>query len=205
MSLFEDVYLSIEGPGEGVFRDRGSKFLAYAFPVRTEEEVKTHVQNLKKEHHKARHWCYAFRLGADKQFFRVQDDGEPSGTAGRPILGQIQSRDLSDIVVIVVRYFGGTLLGVGGLIQAYKLAASDALDKARIIEKIIGERYTVRFPYERMNDVMKIIKDRELEQSNTDFGESCSLEIKVRRREADAVGIQFRKLEGVQLIFIGGT
>jgi uncharacterized YigZ family protein len=205
MSLFEDTFLTLAAPSEGIFRDKGSRFLAFAYPVQSEAEVKEHIQLLKKEHHKARHWCYAFRLGHDKQLFRANDDGEPSGTAGRPILGQIQSKDLSDVAVIVVRYFGGTLLGVGGLIQAYKQATADALERARVIEKIVREKYRIQFPYERMNEVMKIIKDQGLDQTHPDFGTNCSLEVAIRKRDADDIQTLFRKLEDVKITFTAGT
>jgi uncharacterized YigZ family protein len=203
MSLFDDTYLAPGKPGEGIFKDKGSKFLGFAFPVRTEKEVKEHVLALKKEHPKARHWCYAFRLGYDKQLFRANDDGEPSGTAGRPILGQIQSRDLSDVAVIVVRYFGGTLLGVGGLIQAYKTAASEALNQAGIIEKKVMERYELRFPYDRMSEVMKLIKDNALEQQEQDFGASCTLKISIRKAEAERIVSLLKKIEGLGISFTG--
>jgi uncharacterized YigZ family protein len=203
MSLFDDTYLTPGQPGEGIFKDKGSKFLGFAFPVRSEKEVKEHVLALKKEHPKARHWCYAFRLGYDKQLFRANDDGEPSGTAGRPILGQIQSRDLSDVMVIVVRYFGGTLLGVGGLIQAYKTAASEALNQAGIIEKKVMERYELRFLYDRMSEVMKLIKDNALEQQEQDFGTSCTLKISIRKAEAERIVSLLKKIEGIEISFTG--
>ena len=202
MNLFEDTYFTISKPSEGIFRDRGSKFLGFAFPVKTEEEVKAHVQHLKKEHFSARHHCTAFRMGPDKQFFRVNDDGEPSGTAGRPILGQIQSRDLTNILIVVVRYFGGTLLGVGGLINAYKQAATDALEHAEIVEKTVNEQYRIQFGYDSMNDVMKIIKDNDLIQSKQDFGLQCVLEISVRKGEAERIITLFGKVDDVRTEYL---
>jgi uncharacterized YigZ family protein len=198
MNLFEDTYFTINKPSEGIFRDRGSKFLGFAYPVKSEEEVKQHLQHLKKEHFSARHHCYAFRIGPDKQFFRANDDGEPSGTAGRPILGQIQSKDLTNVLVVVVRYFGGTLLGVGGLINAYKLAAADAIAQGQIVELTVNEFYLIRFGYDHMNDVMKIIKDNELQQSKQDFGLECRLEVSVRKGDAERVLGLFRKVADVK-------
>jgi uncharacterized YigZ family protein len=158
-----DIYLTIQNPSEGLFKDKGSKFFAYAFPVQTEEEIKQLITNLKKQHYGARHWCYAFRLGADKKTIRANDDGEPSGTAGKPILNQIISSDLTDILVVVVRYFGGTLLGTGGLILAYKTAAADALQKCTIVTKYITQTCTVNFNTEVTNLVMRFLKEYEAE------------------------------------------
>ena len=145
--LFDDTYLTIQKPSEGVFKDRGSKFLAFAFPVRTEQEIKEILHLIKKEHHGANHHCYAWRLGADKLAYRANDDGEPNNSAGKPILGQIQSNDLTDIFIVVARYFGGTLLGVSGLINAYREAASDAIKNAEIIEKHVMFEYNTEFSF----------------------------------------------------------
>jgi uncharacterized YigZ family protein len=202
MNLFEDTYYTIKSPSEGIFRDRGSKFLGFAYPIKSEEEVRPHLQHLKKEHFSARHHCYAFRIGPDKQVFRANDDGEPSGTAGRPILGQIQSKDLTNILIVVVRYFGGTLLGVGGLINAYKLAAADAIDHAQIIEKTVNEQYIIRFGYDSMNEVMRIIKDNELPQSKQDFSLQCSLETAVRKSEAERILGLFGKINDVKVEYL---
>jgi uncharacterized YigZ family protein len=196
--LFSDTYLTVESRSEGIFKDRGSKFIAYAFHVSTEAEVKEKLAELRKEHFSARHHCYAFRLGADKQHFRSNDDGEPSGTGGKPILGQIQSKDLTNILIVVVRYFGGTLLGVSGLIAAYRGAAADALVNAKIIEKQIKEVYQLNFPYAAMNDVMKILKDENLEQWEQDFQLDCKLKFSVRKNDADTVIEKFGKIEGVK-------
>ncbi|GAB4134381.1 MAG: YigZ family protein [Bacteroidia bacterium] len=196
--LFEDTYRTLKAPAEGIFRDRGSKFIGYAFPVKTEAAFKEELARIRKEHFDARHHCYALRLGADKLFFRANDDGEPSGTAGRPILGQIQSADLTDTGIIVVRYFGGTLLGVSGLINAYRAAAADALAHAEIIEKQVTEIYRISFPYSLMNDVMKFLKDKNLPQWNQDFQLECSLEFAVRKSEADAVLEKLSALEGLK-------
>ena len=199
--LFEDTYYSISKPCQGLYKDKGSKFIAYAFPVSSDEKVKTHLAALRKEHHSARHHCYAYRLGADKLIYRANDDGEPSSTAGKPILGQIQSKDLTDILIVVVRYFGGTLLGVSGLINAYKLAAADALNNALIVEKIVKEKYEIKFDYLQMNDVMKIIKDENLEIQSQNFELTCSLIFAVRKNNADKVQQLFTKINNLIIEF----
>ncbi len=158
MGMNNDQYTSIAAPTEGLFKDKGSRFIAFALPVSGEEEVKEAVDNARKKYHDARHVCYAYRLGADNQKWRMNDDGEPSGSAGRPILGQIDSYGLSDILIIVVRYFGGIKLGIPGLINAYRSAAADALSKAQIIEKTVCLTLTATFPYEKMGEVMKLTK-----------------------------------------------
>ena len=175
-----DAYQSIGAPSQGLFKDNGSRFIAFAFPVETEEEVKEHVAALKKEYHDARHHCFAYRLGYKGDVWRAADDGEPSGSAGRPILGQIDALGLSDVLVVVVRYFGGIKLGIPGLIRAYKSSTADALSRARVVEKIAARRYRLQFDYLSMNAVMKVLKDMELPQSGQQFGESCSLEVRVR-------------------------
>ena len=175
-----DAYQSIEGPSEGIFKDNGSRFIALAYPVETEAQVREIVNGLRKEYHDARHHCYAYRLGYKRDVFRASDDGEPSGSAGRPILGQIDALGLSDVLVVVVRYFGGIKLGIPGLIRAYKSSTADALSRARVVEKIAARRYRLQFDYLSMNAVMKVLKDMELPQSGQQFGESCSLEVRVR-------------------------
>ncbi|MFN8712053.1 MAG: IMPACT family protein [Bacteroidota bacterium] len=200
--LFDDTYRTIAAPAEGLFKDRGSRFLAFAFPVTTEDEIKIHLERLRKEHFGANHHCYAWRLGVDKQRFRANDDGEPSGTAGRPILGQLQSFDLTNVAVIVVRYFGGTLLGAGGLVQAYKQSAAEALKAATIIEKHITEVYALHFNYDAMNAVMKLLKEFEAEQRSQVFEIECSLEFSVRMRDADALCTALKKLDNVELKWI---
>lgn len=152
------TYKTIACKSEGLYKEKGSKFIAYAFPVSSEKEIKEIVATLKKEFHDARHHCFAFRLGADMNFFRSNDDGEPSGTAGKPILGQIQSFGVTNVLIVVVRYFGGTKLGVGGLIQAYREAAKDALEQAEIIEKNVEKQYELEFSYEQLPEVMKTLK-----------------------------------------------
>ncbi|HEY0030535.1 MAG TPA: YigZ family protein [Bacteroidia bacterium] len=201
--LFEDTYLTINKPAEGLMKDRGSKFLSYAFPVVSEEEIKKELSFLRKLHPSARHHCYAFRLGADKQAYRANDDGEPSNTAGKPILGQIQSKDLTNILVVVVRYFGGTLLGVSGLINAYKLAAADALNNAQITEKTVNDIYELTFGYIFMNDVMKIIKDEELLILSQNFALSCALSFSVRKSNSTKVYDQMSKVSGLKIHYAG--
>jgi uncharacterized YigZ family protein len=197
--LFSDTYLTIASPAEGIYKDRGSKFLAFVFPVKKEEEVKEQLGKLRKEHPGANHHCYAFRIGADKLLFRANDDGEPSGTGGKPILGQIQSNGLTNILIVVVRYFGGSLLGVPGLIAAYKGAAADAISNSKIIEKQIMEIYELHFPYSAMNDVMKILKDGNLEQWDQDFQLDCKLKFSVRKNDADSVMLKLGNLIDVKV------
>ena len=185
MDLF-DAYSSIAAPSEGLFKDNGSRFIALAYPVETEEEVKTIVAGLRKQYHDARHHCYAYRLGYKGDVFRSSDDGEPSGSAGRPILGQIDSAGLSDILVVVVRYFGGIKLGIPGLIRAYKTSTADALAQAQVVEKIAGKWIRLSFGYEAMNSVMKVLKEMDLPQRAQDFGAECSLEVRVRLSALDS-------------------
>lgn len=175
-----DAYRSIAARSEGLFKDNGSRFIALAYPVETEEEVREIVASLKKEYHDARHHCYAYRLGYKGDRFRANDDGEPSGSAGRPILGQIDSMGLSDVLVVVVRYFGGIKLGIPGLIRAYKTSTADALGQAEIIEKVAGKRFRLTYDYLSMNGVMKVLKDLGLSPVGQDFGLQCSLEVRVR-------------------------
>lgn len=175
-----DSYKSIAAMSEGLFKDNGSRFIALAYPVETEDEVRQIVSSLKKTYHDARHHCYAYRLGYKGDVFRANDDGEPSSSAGRPILGQIDSNCLSDILIVVVRYFGGIKLGIPGLIRAYKTSSADAIANAVIVEKVAMKRYRLSFGYLEMNSVMKMIKDMDLKQSDQDFGTSCSLTVSVR-------------------------
>lgn len=200
--LFEDTYLTIKQPSEGLFKDRGSKFLGLAFPVTSEEEIKKHLNELRKLHPGANHHCYAFRLGADKQAYRANDDGEPSNTAGKPILGQIQSKDLTNILIVVVRYFGGTLLGVSGLINAYKLAALDAIQNATIIENTVNDVYEIRFDYLHMNDVMKIIKDEELKILSQQSELTCLYTFSVRKSNSTSVYDRMSKIEGLEIKYL---
>lgn len=190
----KDEYKTIRGLSTGEFRDRGSKFLAYAWPVYTHEEWQTHVNELKKEHFKAVHFCFAYRLGTDKNEFRANDDGEPSGSAGRPILGQIDSFGLSNIFVVVVRYWGGTKLGVPGLINAYKTSAMEALQNAKIIEKTVEDIFRISFDYALMSNVMNAVKKLDLEMVHQDFGTEAFLDIAIRKSEVETTTNQLRAL-----------
>ena len=188
-------YLTIENESEGLFKDRGSKFYAFAYPVTSEEEIREKLDKLRKIHHDARHHCYAWKLGTDPETVRANDDGEPSNSAGKPILNQIEQLSLTDILVVVVRYFGGTLLGVGGLINAYKTAAEDCLANARIIKKNITIAYRVAFSYPDMNTVMKIIKDHDLETYDQCFDLSCTLKMRVNLKDASSVERKFSMID----------
>lgn len=192
--LFSDEYKTITASAQGSFRDRGSRFLAYAIPVKSEAEVKQQLESLRKQYYDATHHCYAYILGFDKSAYRINDDGEPSGTAGRPIHGQILSADLTNILIVVVRYYGGTNLGVPGLINAYKTAASEALKNAVVETRIVKEMYQVEYPYEVMNNVMKIIKDENLEVINNEFGMKCVIRLAIRHGEAGRVVGKFSKI-----------
>lgn len=203
--LFDDTYKTIASPAEGVFRDRGSRFIGYIFPVNSQEEISAKLSELRKEHHGARHHCYAWRLGADGASYRANDDGEPSGTAGKPIYNQILSAGITNVLIVVVRYFGGTLLGVSGLINAYKQAAIEAIGNATVVEKQIMEIYSLQFEYAAMNDVMKILKDHDLKQWNQNFELDCSLEFSVRKSEADSVTEKLRQSGTVKISWLATT
>ena len=180
MEAIKDTYKSIAGPSEGLFKDQGSRFIALAYPVESEVEVKALLEKARKEYHDARHHCVAYRIGHTGSVWRASDDGEPAGSAGRPILGQIDSAGLSDVAVIVVRYFGGIKLGIPGLIRAYKESTKDAMDKAQIIEKVAGEWLAINFDYAQMPEVMKVVKDLGLPTRAQNFAERCSMEVRVR-------------------------
>lgn len=196
----EDTYKTISGPSEGLYKEKGSKFLAFAFPVVTEEQIKDHITALREQYFDARHHCYAYILGADKKRFRMNDDGEPSSTAGKPIHGQLLSNDLTDILIVVIRYFGGTKLGVPGLINAYKTAAADAINNAEIVERTVNRVFTIQFDYIVMNSVMKIIKEASPEVLDRSFENICKMVISVRESEADALIERFEKVETLTLI-----
>jgi uncharacterized YigZ family protein len=202
---YTDTYKTIKAPSDGIYKEKGSKFIAYAFPVSGEQQIKEHIQKVKKEHHSARHHCFAWRLGADNQFFRLNDDGEPSGTAGRPILGQIQQNELTDILVIVVRYFGGVLLGTSGLTNAYKQAASEALSNAMKIEKIVESVININFDYLAMNDLMTLIKEYELETTESKYDLSCELKVMVRKDLIPTVMEKLEKIDNLKAKIIGNN
>ena len=190
-----DTYKTIKQRSDGVFRDRGSKFLAFSFPVYNTDEIKKTLAELRKEYHDARHHCYAYRLGAAKEIFRANDDGEPSGSAGNPIMGQIRSNDLSNILIVVVRYFGGTLLGVGGLINAYRTAAANAIQDAIIITAAEQDLIEINFPYVMMNKIMKIIRDEEMQILEQDFTETCKIRAFIRKSHTAMVLNRLTALE----------
>jgi uncharacterized YigZ family protein len=202
VSLFEDTYYTIEQRCEGVFRDKGSKFIAYAYPFENENQLKDIVAGLKALHPKARHHCLAYRLTPDRSVFRVNDDGEPSGTAGRPILNVLLSRDVTNILVVVVRYFGGTLLGVPGLINAYKSATIDVLGQADIVEKVVKDVYEIRFDYLQMNDVMRIIKEENILIIDQQFDNSCVVLLGVRKIQVNPVIGKFDKLRDIHTKYL---
>ncbi|TVR69261.1 MAG: YigZ family protein [Marinilabiliales bacterium] len=172
-------YRTIKTRSEGYFKDRGSKFLAFAFPVTSEEQVKSHLGDLRGQYHDARHHCYAWRLGADAEHYRANDDGEPSGTAGRPILMQIHKHELTNVLIVVVRYFGGVLLGTGGLVNAYRSAAADAIENAAVVVKTVEEQFRIDFPYEAMNDVMRVLKELEATHISQEFDTDCTITLSI--------------------------
>jgi uncharacterized YigZ family protein len=200
--LFENTYKTINKPSEGIFRDRGSKFVAYAFPLKSDGELKEILIKIKAEHPKARHYCWALRLTTDRSVFRLNDDGEPSGTAGRPILNIMLSLDITDTAIIVVRYFGGILLGVPGLIHAYKAASVVALSNADVIEKTIDYRYQIEFEYLRMNEVMRIIKEENLSISKQALDNKCFMEIVIPKGQLDKVIEKLEKIDGLSTKYI---
>ena len=198
--MFEDSYKTIAKPSEGSYSEKRSKFLAYAFPVQNEQEVKERLAEIQKKHWDARHHCYAYILGAHKDAYRLNDNGEPSGTAGRPIYGQLLSKDLTNTLVIVVRYFGGIKLGVSGLQNAYKVAAREALDAAVIEERTVQETYRVTFEYVKMNDIMQILKDPEVQVLDRQSYMQCVYTISVRQREADRITGALRKVPMTEVV-----
>jgi len=197
--LFEDTYLTIEAKSESVFRDRGSKFLGYAYPIISDQDIKNIIADLKKEHPKANHHCWAIRWSTDRSVFKLNDDGEPSGTAGRPILNTLLSKNITNVAVVVVRYFGGTLLGVPGLINAYKSATELALVEAKIIEKTVNDVYTIVFGYLQMNEVMRIVKDDNLQLLEQAFDNSCSIKVSVRKMQVEQVISKLQKLTSIKV------
>lgn len=200
--MFEDTYHTIATPSEGLYKEKGSKFLAFAYPVKNVEEVKQHLEQLRKDYYDARHHCYAYILGATKEAYRANDDGEPSGTGGRPIHGQLLSADLTDTLIVVVRYFGGILLGASGLANAYKAAARDAIENATIIEKNITTSYTLCFEYGLMNEVMRMIKKHNITQYTFIPQESAThstIGIEVRQSQSVAVYDAFSQIHGLTI------
>lgn len=194
--MFDDTYKMLSAPGEGLYKEKGSKFIALAYPVRTEDDVKQHVAEVKKKYYDARHHCYAYILGPNKDAYRLNDDGEPSGTAGRPIHGQLLSKDVTDTLIIVVRYFGGIKLGVSGLLNAYKTAAKDALDNNTIVERFVEENYIVRFPPIGMNKVMQLLKRDTVKITGQAYEADSIIHFTVQKRDADNLLEALRKIDG---------
>ena len=196
----KDTYKTITKPSEEVlFKDKNSKFFGYAFPVKTEEDVKQHIEDLKKQHHQARHWCYAYQLGTETIAYRANDDGEPNNSAGMPIYGQIQSFDVTNVLIVVVRYFGGVKLGVGGLINAYKTGAQMALEASKIVTRTINIKYLISFDYKNMNKVMRFIKEKNLKVINQKLELDCQITISVRKKEAQTIFETFDTIYEVKI------
>ncbi len=193
----EDTYRTIATLSEGIFTEKRSKFIAIAIPVRTVDEIKEHLEVYQKKYYDARHVCYAYMLGHERKDFRANDNGEPSGTAGKPILGQINSNELTDILVVVVRYFGGIKLGTGGLIVAYKAAAAEAIAAATIIEKTVDEEISFLFEYPFMNDIMRIVKEEEPEILNQSYDMDCSMTLRIRKSSMPRLRTRLEKVEGI--------
>lgn len=200
--LFDDNYYEIKAASEGLYKDKGSKFIARAFPVFHEEEIKLILEQLRKEYYDARHHCYAYILNPDKSAYRTNDDGEPSGSAGKPIYGQLLSHDLTNILVVVIRYFGGTKLGIPGLINAYKSATKDAIDNGFIVKKTVLDVYSLKFEYPLMNTIMRFIKDEDLEQLKNVFEISCYMEIAVRKSESERISELMNNIYGLEVKYL---
>lgn len=198
-----DNYLTVKKHSQGIFRDKGSKFIGLVWPVESVDSVRDIVDSVKKEYHDARHHCYAYMIGSDRLTWRVNDDGEPSGSAGKPILGQINSAGLTNVLIVVVRYFGGTLLGVSGLIQAYRTAAAEAIKNSGIITMTLMDYYRIGFPYAAMNDVMKILKEENAGQSDQSFGLDCSIQIKIPHSEAERITGRLSAISKVSTVWLG--
>ena len=198
--LENDIYKTIALPSEEVlFKEKNSKFFGYAFPVTTEEEVKEHLEQLRKDHFSARHWCYAYQIGIEKIQYRANDDGEPNNSAGMPIYGQIQSFEVTNVLIVVVRYFGGVKLGVGGLISAYKTTAQMALENAEIIEKTIDIHFLISFGYANMNKVMRIIKEKNLQIVGQKMEMDCEIEIATRKKSVQNLLDTFESLYEIKI------
>jgi len=196
----EDTYNTIDNPSKEIlFKEKGSKFFGYAFPVLSEEEVKVNLEELKKKHHSARHFCYAYQIGIEKPQYRANDDGEPNNSAGLPIYGQIQSFDVTNILIVSVRYFGGTKLGVGGLISAYKNSAKLAIEACEIIKKTINIKFKLIFDYELMNNVMRIIKEKKIQIIDQNLDLKCNYLISIRKKEADSIYQIFNNMFKVEI------
>ena len=196
----KDSYLTIAEPAEAIYKERSSKFLTYAYPVESESEIKELLDALRKQYYDATHHCYAYRLGAHGEMFRANDDGEPSGTAGKPILGQLLSANLTNCLVVVVRYFGGTKLGVSGLIQAYKESTADVIAVSKIIEKTVDRVVKIDFDYTSMNGVMRIVKEMNPRIDEQVFDNICKMSLRIRESEAEILTAKLSKVEGVIIV-----
>lgn len=194
-----DTYLTIDRAGEGLYKDKGSKFIAFARPARSADEALAIVADIRRQYHDARHCCYAYMLGSQRLEYRANDDGEPSGTAGRPILGRINSLGLTDVVVVVVRYFGGILLGTGGLIVAYGSAAADALGSAHVVERVVEQQFTIRFGYEQLSYVMRVVKELDATIVDQQMAESCSVTISIRLGAIDSLRAKLDGQKGIKM------
>lgn len=199
MSEIEDSYKTIKEPSEGFFKDRGSKFFGYAYPYTSEQELKAKIEELKKEHHTARHHCYAYRFKKDYSVYRANDDGEPTNAAGKPILGQIDAKYLTNVAVVVVRYFGGTKLGVGGMMNAYKEAALDTLNNAEILVCTIDDIFEVSFGYPEMNTVMRFMKDLGVVTVSQQLEMDCKIQFAIRKKEAEKAQEKFTGLKNISI------
>ncbi|MCQ2192373.1 MAG: YigZ family protein [Paludibacteraceae bacterium] len=197
--MAEDTYKTIKEPGEGLYKEKGSRFIAFAYPVATTDEIKALVDAKKKQYHDARHVCYAYRINPAKIEFRGNDDGEPSGTAGRPMLGCLQSQELVNVLLIVVRYFGGIKLGTSGLINAYKVASDDALMHCEVEERTIDAIFNIRFDYLYLNDVMRITKDMKPTVLSQDFDLDCQMVLQIRMQQADSLRERLEKVQTLKI------
>ncbi len=200
--FLNDTYWTIKQISKGSYREKGSKFLATAIPVDSEFEVNERLKAIRKDYHDANHWCYAYRLGFNKLVYSLNDDGEPSGTAGKPIFGQILSKDLTNILVVVVRYFGGTKLGVSGLINAYKSATKDAIEQADLILKTINDVYTIEFEYTSMNEVMRIMKEEEVVQLSHNFDSNCLIKFFIRKSRSEYIVSKLKNINKLTINYI---
>lgn len=190
-----DLYRTVRNRTEGLYKEKGSKFLSFAMPVQNVDEIKELLSGFRKEYYDARHVCYAYVLGADRKEWRANDDGEPSGTAGKPILGQINSKELTNVLVVVVRYFGGILLGTGGLITAYKEASADALNKAEVVEKTVDRQISIHFEYPLMNEVMRIVKDTGAQVLEQGYDQDCNMTLNIRLQDVPELVGKLEKLK----------
>jgi uncharacterized YigZ family protein len=197
-----DIYKSIEKSSEGLYKEKGSRFVSFAYPVSGLVEIKPIIDKIRNEHHEAKHHCYAYMIGMERNIWRVNDDGEPSGTGGRPILGQINSFGLTNILIVVSRYFGGTLLGVSGLTNAYRCSAASAIGNAEIVEKTLQAFYEITYPYAVMNDVMKLLKDEDIGQADQSFDLECRIKVNFRASAEEKILGRLSRIEGLKYRYI---